>query len=212
MESARHDIWTSIPARVITFDPALGTVDVQPVAQIPVPTADGWEYRDPPAIPKVLVCFPGGGIFDLTFPLSQGDVGMLHFSTFDTSHWDIEGIPGLEPENVSRHAYQSCYWVPRLKPMAEPRSPAEAFERQAAAILGISGGTQIQVKELEILLNRMAVDYVALASKVDGVIAAMRTYINAHTHTAPGGGGTTSSPITPLGAQPTTAAATVKAL
>lgn len=206
LEAARHDIWTSLPARVVKFDPALGTVDVKPVAPIPVPTADGWDYEDAPVVPGVLVCFPGGGEFDLTFPLSQGDVGILVFTTYDTSHWDLEGIPGLEPENVSRHAYQSCYWIPRLKPMAEPRSPVEVAQRQAAAILGISGGLQIQVQELQILLGSGATSYVALANIVDGILSTIRTAFNAHTHASNG-----TPTATPLGSFVTVAASKVKA-
>lgn len=63
--------------------------------------------------------------------------------------------------------------------------------------------------EVHLAGGTAAADFVALAQKVDTAIANIRTFINTHTHSAPGGVTGVPSPL--LGAQASTAASKVKA-
>ncbi|OWT69205.1 MULTISPECIES: Gp138 family membrane-puncturing spike protein [unclassified Achromobacter] len=84
----RAGVWTSLPAIVQSYDPANGTVTVQPaiqgVQQAPDGSVSAIEY---PLLPDVPVCFPRGGGCTLTFPIAEGDECIVIFSARAIDAW-----------------------------------------------------------------------------------------------------------------------------
>lgn len=83
----------AIPAEVISFDPAVQTVSVQPLIQEKlVSRADGTVIWTPlPVINDVPVIFPQAGNFILTMPIQAGDVVQLLINDLCIDAWYESG-------------------------------------------------------------------------------------------------------------------------
>lgn len=81
-------IWTALPAIVEKYDPTKLTVSAQPAIKAHVRAADGTESDQ--TLPLCVDCpvqFPGGGGYVLTFPIKQGDEGILIFARACIDSW-----------------------------------------------------------------------------------------------------------------------------
>jgi hypothetical protein len=90
-----HEMRVAMPATVVSFDPGpqygFPSVSVQPVIrevmnQNAVPTA-----QPLPILDAVPVLCPGGGGFNLTFPIAEGDECLLVFSDMCIDLWKQNG-------------------------------------------------------------------------------------------------------------------------
>lgn len=98
IQVSQENIFTSLPARVITYYPEKQCVDVRPILRQRFDEQSGQSMM--PIIYKVPVIFPsaGGGI--LSFPIhaetddtpSKGDIMMLEFSMRTMDDWLTESI------------------------------------------------------------------------------------------------------------------------
>jgi len=103
IESRMLDLHTSIPARVVVYNPVLQTADVQPVVKRAIGTYDGdVDHEDLPIIHNVPVEWPGGGGFAMQFPVMVGDFVWLIFSEAATAQWRSTGQVS-EPGDLRRH-------------------------------------------------------------------------------------------------------------
>lgn len=185
--AAREKVWTTLPVVVVKVDAAAGLVDVQPVVREPSRDSNGdYDYMDLPVIPVVPICWQQGGGFVLTFPISEGDHGLLHVSMLDASNWEDSGEISDPPTN-GRHNIRSCFFVPGVRPLTEPYDPTDLTARQAGVVLGKDGGLQLHVTDSLIELGA-ATDFVALASKTAAAFAAIRDVFKAWTPSAGDGG------------------------
>ena len=117
-------VWTAIPVKVVAFNAAVQTVQVQsmiipgwnnPITgqkQIPYPM---------PIISDCPVMFPGGGGYHLTFPLVSGDEGLLILATRCIDGWWSTGKP-TQPSDLRMHDLSDGFFIPgvRSKPNALP--------------------------------------------------------------------------------------------
>lgn len=138
-ESRLADVWTALPGKIITYDPATTTADVQPVIKRPVPTEDeSLTHEDLPIIPNVLIAFPRGtgGAFCITWPLVPGDHVMLVFTTLPMGQWRTKGVP-TEPGDVRLHGLGSCMAYPGIGPDVEvlPSAVLPALVMEGPAIM-----------------------------------------------------------------------------
>jgi Phage protein Gp138 N-terminal domain len=90
----RTELWTALPAFVVSYDAAKQTISAQPT--ILLQASD--QYNNTfsvkmPIIPDIPVCFPNGGGFSLTFPIkassdpSQADECLLIFASRCIDGW-----------------------------------------------------------------------------------------------------------------------------
>tara|TARA_R100000365_G_C2748574_1_gene80569 strand:- start:15042 stop:15728 length:687 start_codon:yes stop_codon:yes gene_type:complete len=123
LDSARAQIWTSMPATVLTFNAQACTVNVQPAIGGVRFDAEGFPRAiDLPVIEDVAVIFPGGGGHHLTFPLRPGDQVTLVFACRPLDAWWQSAGSGPtvhRPASARMHDLSDAFAVPGV--MSKPR-------------------------------------------------------------------------------------------
>ena len=88
LEAARIDIHTALPGIIQSFDPARMTCSVQPAIRGAIRQPDGRvQAVDLPLLVDCPVVFPGGGGYELTFPLAAGDDCLIIFAERCIDAW-----------------------------------------------------------------------------------------------------------------------------
>jgi hypothetical protein len=179
-------VFTSLPGRILTYDPATKLADVE------VAVHDG----DPlPPQSNVPVKFPRGGGYRLVWPLSPGDEVTLVFYALDPSRFRVSGQQS-EASVRRRHG---------LYPVAIPGSESELLADYAAASQGLhlgrdDGAVEIVVTPTQIKLgSTFATHGVAKGDVADVNFAALQAWAASHVHgTAVGPSTPTTVPLPPL--------------
>jgi len=105
--SRLQTVWTSLPGRVLAFDPTSSTCAVQPFPAI----YQNGAAVELPALSSVPVGFPSGGGASLTYPLQAGDVVLLIFSSASLGRYREEGAEG-DPADVRRFDLSDAWAFP----------------------------------------------------------------------------------------------------
>lgn len=138
----QSDIWTALPAVVQSYDPARMTVSVQPTVQAQVRSPEGvWSDTTLPVCVDCPVVFQAGGGFMFSFPLTDGDEGILIFSSRCIDAWWQNG--GIQPQAEFRlHDLSDGMFVPGL--FSQPRIPDPAPSSSAAQLRSLDGQTVLE--------------------------------------------------------------------
>ena len=120
-ENQMAEVWTALPAIVISFDAVAMTVVLQAAIQAKVLTSlNAQSYTDVTItnLVDVPVQFPSGGGYALTFPLAAGDEGIVVFSCRCIDKWWASG--GVQPQAEMRmHDIADGMFIPGLR--SQPR-------------------------------------------------------------------------------------------
>jgi hypothetical protein len=190
-ESRLLDVWTALPGIVQSYDPRTNTASVQPAVKRRLEDEDGDPVHEQiPVLPSVPVVWPGGGGFELRFPLAKGDSVLLVFSQWADGAWRETGQVS-EPVDVTKHG----------------PSYAKAFAMSRAASYP-SADPQLIAPSPFVVGDLAAAKLLAVAEKVDQNLNSLKTWLDAHTHPAPGGA--TSPPAAPSPSPAATACAKLK--
>jgi hypothetical protein len=97
MTSHQSELWTAMPASVVSYDPATQTCVAQVMIKLsrqlqqPIVDANGQNVYsvlvDIPPLQDVPVLFPSGGGYTMTFPIQQGDEVLVVFSSRCMDAW-----------------------------------------------------------------------------------------------------------------------------
>lgn len=93
IETRLQTVWTALPAIIDSFDPVNMTVTAQPAIAISLQGSAGGAPQNVnlPLLADIPVVFPGGGGFNLTFPIKEGDECLLVFSARCIDNWWVSG-------------------------------------------------------------------------------------------------------------------------
>lgn len=112
LDGRQAQIWTCLPAFVVSFDASQQTCQVQPT--ILIQTVDPTNVGGPPIqrqMPVIVDCpvvFPSGGGYTLTFPIQPGDECLLHVASRAIDGWWGEG--GIVQQGDLRmHDLSDCF-------------------------------------------------------------------------------------------------------
>ena len=143
-ETAIGHVWTSLPGIVQSFDAEKQTAAVYPAIKQKYETEDGTiEERPFPVLQQVPVQFPRGGGFAVTFPLIQGDTGMLIFADRCITDWLIQG--GLQSQAVRRaHDLSDAVFIPGV---SSRRDNIPDFNASGAEIRNLSNDSVVTVSD-----------------------------------------------------------------
>jgi hypothetical protein len=185
-ESALTKVWTSLPGKVVSYDPDKKTAVVEAAVH------DG---NPPPPFPDVPVKFPRGGGYRLVWPLEPGDEVTLLFYGLDPSRFRASGEISLA--NIKRR--HGAY------PIALPGSESDTladFEPATGGLhLGKDDGTvEIVVGASQIKLGSASASHgVAKGDVTDANITAIKAWLATHVHptsVGPSSPSTTPAPTT----------------
>ncbi|NOT72466.1 MAG: hypothetical protein HOP09_14690 [Hyphomicrobium sp.] len=170
--AARGGVNVSMPATVLTYDPARQVASVKPSISMRYLDASG--VLSPMSIGVVSnlpVLFPSGGGFSLTWDLVPGDQVLLVVCDRSLDEWKLTGAQENVPVDIRRFDFTDSVVVPSIRPITQPLAP-DAWATGAAVL-----------KSSDVRLgSSLAADFVALSSKVDAALAAIVNAFNAHTH------------------------------
>lgn len=171
----------ALPASIVSYDAETqrAVVRVAPCRRRKDPDQGGAVvcYR-PPDIPGVPVLFPGGGDISLVWPLAAGDRGLVVVCDRSIDEWLATGAAQTEPQDERRHDLTDSVFVPGLRPFADP---VPAAGRDATA-------TVLRASLIK-LGSASASDFVALSSKVDAQLSALKALLDGWTPSGGDGGG-----------------------
>lgn len=115
-------LWTAMPGILQAFDAGAMTAKVQPSVQGQLRQADGtWKDATLPLCLDCPVIFPAGGGFALTFPLAQGDEGLLVFASRCIDAWWASGGVQKQPR-FRMHDLSDGFFLPGC--FSQPRKLA----------------------------------------------------------------------------------------
>jgi hypothetical protein len=203
-----RDLHTALPGRVESYDASKQTCDVLPMIKRQIPDGSGgYKIEDLPVLPNVPVAFPrGGGGFFMSFPLQKGDFVMLVFCERAIGAWRKKG-EATSPGDLRTHSLAGAVAYPGLYPSDGKLEDAHAQNM----VLGKDGSTaQIHLKTdgSVHLGGENGAEFVALATKVQNQLNALKTAINGAVVVANDGGASLKSTLmTALASWPASVAA-----
>lgn len=124
MRDVQKRVRTFVPGTVVAYEPTTRRATVQPGPSL---VTGGREGRPLPPLPAVPVLFPGGGGFELVWPLSPGD--RVTLCVFDRSidRW-LRGEPTYIPNSGRMHSLSDVMAVPESPPAGPAPTPGEAAD------------------------------------------------------------------------------------
>lgn len=205
LDARAAEIHTALPARVIRYDAARQTVDVQPMIRDVHHTVDGaLRTRSMPTLPAVPVVFIRGGAYFVTVPLAEGDTGMLVFSELPIDRWRSTGQEA-HPVNARRHGLGNAVFFPGVRPRAQALAAPGIADH---LVLGAEGGCQVHVEPDAVRLGSAAAsDPVPLESKLQAELVRIKADITALRIAVSTALGVAIATATTAGATPQTGAA-----
>jgi Phage protein Gp138 N-terminal domain len=173
IKAALLGVHTSMPGKVVAYDPTKQVADVQPMLK----TVRFDQNYDPaieaiPILPAVPVRFPAAGGFRITFPVTVGDYGQVHFQESSIESFMQQGQL-VDPADVRRFALSDAFFEPGLNPSNKAWTGASV----SGITIGKDGGPQIVVRGNTIELGGSDAtpppNFVALANLVTAQLAAL---------------------------------------
>jgi hypothetical protein len=142
LEDNQANIWTALPAYVTKYTSAKLTVEAQATIQAQIRQPDGsWISTTLPVCSDCPVLFPGGGGFTLTFPIAEGNEGLLIFASRCIDAWWQQG--GVQKQAELRmHDLSDGFFIP-TGGMSNPNVPLDVST--TAVELRSKDGTSVLV-------------------------------------------------------------------
>lgn len=195
------ELHTGLPAKVVAFDEAKQSCDVQPLLKRIVRDQDddSKEVEERmPQITNVPIVYPAGGVWSITWPLKAGDIVYLTFAERALDRW-LEADPGqeIDPELSRKHDLSDAVCIPGLRPRTSPLGGISKTD----FTINRNGVPEMTFKEDgSILIGEGASEFAALGTAMNQFLSDLVTALNSHQHTTPPGivGGPTTGPILPM--------------
>lgn len=228
---------TAFPGRVQSYDPDLQVADVVPLIRKQVPQPDGtYVMEELPVLPCTPVCFPRMGGWFLSFPIAPGDTGLVIVCSGAIGHWRVGDGDVTDPGDLRRnHIAHSIFLpmglVPRGRKLTktgaagthpqthaptglvlgsdDASGPRVLVRANGAVEIETGGATAVKVDPNGTVNLGAAAGaaFIALASRVDAELTALKAVFNGWTPVPNDGGAALKTAMT-SGWTPTTVAAT----
>lgn len=150
-EALKKSINTMIPVKVISFNAADQTVNIQPDIKVMMADEDSFQVQydmlgnkvgithvEMPIIQNVPICHPRAGQFMLNLPIQPGDTGMYIVSQMDITNWKQQGGPA-EQANMTIFDINDGFYLPFVP---NGSNKATAYDPAKLQILAGPDGTQ----------------------------------------------------------------------
>lgn len=151
LKGSRADIWTALPGILESYDPELRVATVQPAIQAQVLSPDGTTKNITiTVLTHCPVVFPRGGGFEFTFPLAQGDEGLVVFSSRCIDAWWESG--GVQPQAELRmHSLSDGFFIPGG--YSKANKPTTAASSDKAQLRSLDGQTLLEMSDADVHLS-----------------------------------------------------------
>lgn len=199
MSARLADVHTAIVARVarVNLDgDKIKSVDAQPMIKVAHTTEDDKRIAELlPVVVSVPVQFPSGGGYRLTFPVKEGDTGLLLFTEASLDLW-LEKGGDVDPGDDRRFSLADAVFVPGVRDFMHGLKSAP-IDRMT---LGKDDGLQIHIapNAINVGSNLLAeLDKVPLSAPLKTFLSNLIIALAAHLHPTPAGPSLVSSTVWP---------------
>lgn len=198
IDSYVMNMYTCLPAQVISFDRSNQTCEVQPVLKIKF--YDEPEAVNLPIITDVPVVFPGSGDFWVTVDVKADSYVLLVFSQRSIASW-LNGGGVVEPEVSRKFHISDAIAIPGINPFPDA---IENFDADCITIRNRNNDQFVKVKADCVEVNGnadFAVAYNDLKAAFDQLKSDFDNFVNLkyNLHVHPGVvAGPASTGVTPL--------------
>ncbi len=177
LENRLIDVHTAMPGTVVTYNASSKTADIAPQFKRSLRDEDEGRVSETiPNFPNVPVVFPGGGQFEISWQLNPGDYVMVIFSERNIGEWQQSGR-AVDPGDLRTHELSGAVAFPGIRP-ATDTGPSN---NQPSLVLS---APQIHIG------SETATEAMVLGT-------ALKTWLDTHTHPAPGGATSPPMPLSP---------------
>jgi len=194
IDSALLDLHTSIPASIITYNPATQTATVNIDLTKILEKLDGSLTIEPyTQLQNVPVAISGSTLHVIAFALAPGDTGHMCFSEASIDQWRTKGVL-TSPGDIERHG-MTGYFCPDWRTIAKVLTDTLV----TGALFGAVAGAQVRsnTTAIEITSGGLPASvggFVAMATKVATELSNIATAFSTHTHTGVTTGSGSSGP------------------
>lgn len=158
---------TSMPGRVVSFDPVMQTAVVE--AMVHQVLSDGGAAALPPLL-DVPVAFPRAGGFVITFPVKPGDEGLVSLSDRCIDGWWQSGKAG-PPLTYRMHDLSDAFFAPGICSLP---NVVPDFKMDALVVRSLAGDAYVKLGED----RRIEIDGLELRVNCPAVFKELVTYQN----------------------------------
>ena len=143
LKSWQSNIFTALPGIYEAAGKGNQTANVQASVKAKVLGQDGnWSDMTLPMCINCPVVYPGGGGFQMTFPLSKGDEGLIVFAQRCIDAWWERG--GVQSQAEMRmHDISDGFFIPAM--LSQSKAPATAASTSTVQLRSSDGATYIEV-------------------------------------------------------------------
>lgn len=142
LDSYASQLWTALPALVVSVNLAAQTVSAQPTIQGSVTGHDGSVRRvNLPVLVDVPLVWPRAGGFALTFPVAAGDEVLVVFASRCIDSWWQSGGIGA-PAESRMHDLSDGFAI--LAPTSQPKKLANVSANNAQ-LRNYAGNTLVEI-------------------------------------------------------------------
>ncbi len=189
IRTALEGIWTALPAKVVEFDAATQKASVQPMVKRPYIDEGGNPRTERlPVINEVPIVFLGMGPFRVTVPVKKDQFVLLVFCDYSIQDFMATGNES-DPGESRIHSLNDAIAIAGLRSFSDPVAD---FPTDRMSI-GKDGECTIEIDSEIRLGGNDASDRVALISD----LTALKSWLDTHTHPAPGGATSAPTPLSP---------------
>ena len=161
MERRLMDVYVSMPAQVVTYNPATQTATVQPLLRKLGPSPTGTDLINPlPPIQNVPVCMFGSGIWRITVPVNAGDFVLLVWSDRSLDNWKglkpaqynpdpPTGTHTIDPQANNLHHLADAVAIVGIV----PPSAASAATQMDRISIGSDGGPVVEILNNQVFVT-----------------------------------------------------------
>lgn len=146
IERGLLDVHTALPGKVVSFNPVKNTVSVEPMINQIMEDSSQQEIT---TLADVPVQFQRGGGFVLTFPIAQGDEGLIVFNERCIDGWWATGQKSI-PLDFRMHDYSDAVFIPGISSV--PKAIPNIF-MQGAALRTEDDSTYIRLTNGKIFIK-----------------------------------------------------------
>jgi hypothetical protein len=102
----------------------------------------GWDDKEMPLLINLPILWPGGSGFQLTFPLSEGDEGLIIFAQRCIDSWWQSG--GVQPQaEIRMHDIADGFFFPSM--LSQAKAPSTAASTSTVQLRSADGATYVEV-------------------------------------------------------------------
>jgi len=141
VRKALAEAFVSRPAKVISYDEAAQTVDVEIGLSKYLEDEDQTLSLPLAEVRSVPVAFPRGGGFFVSFPIQPDDYVLLVFSDRSLDLWLQNGGSNVDPIDLRQHSVADAVAIPGIYPNPDALTEAHADNM----VVGYDGGMQLQI-------------------------------------------------------------------